>query len=402
MTSTIRRFPALDPEPPPRSWRFRIVATLAVVAGLAGATVGAVALASTVGKPGPSRAPVSVSTGSSGRILALTAAGQLELSPVNRAAATVLPDLGKFTQTGREATSPDGTLVVMGDGTVLSVHGDHVAVADHVRIAGGTAISYVSPFANHDQALVTTQVVKSGPGEVFAVPIAGGPSVRLGQGEGVVAGDPQQLGAFVAQPLGASVSNQAVSNLPLTGAVVLDDAGQPPRVLVTAAQVNVDLRQTASAPITMIPYPDPQGGKVAIAVIPSASAAIGGIVVVDRTGRLLDWTAVFTGTNGLAPSWSPNGTALAFADQSASAGYELTLWTPNTVAGQQAVDNTTTTLFPDSPTGAGTCFWSPDGQQVMCQTFGSQTGTVWESTLVGSTAIESLAAPGIAIGWVGG
>lgn len=370
------------------------------MAAVGGMTVGAVALASTVGGGATAHTVIGApSTSSSGRILALTAAGQLELSPVDGAGSKILTDLGTFTQSGRDTTSPDGTLVLLGDGTLLSVHGGRVAVASRVRLARGLAVSFVSPLADHEQAIVAEQIVNNGPGDVFGVPVAGGPAVRLGPGIGLIAGDPQELGAFVALPLAGSALNQAVSDLPLTSAVALEEAGKPRRVLVTSAQANVDLHQSPSVAVSMIPYPDPQGGKVAIAVIPSNPDAIGGIVVVDRSGRLLDWTAEFTGTYGLSPSWSPNGTELAFTDQ-APAGWELNLWTPNSVAGQQVVDNTTTQLFPDSPSGAGTCFWSPDGARVMCPTF-TQSGAAWESNQVGSTGIEISPAPGTAIGWVG-
>ncbi len=375
--------------------RWKGLVSLAVVA--AAALISALVLL--IVDSGSTSHPSAPSTGltAPGTIVYANATGAIVESDADGTHAVIRPSLGNAQAFPFASTSPDQRLLVTGAGTVMSIHGSNLTI-DHTKFRLGQSeqLAFPAAFSDHDQAVVVQQAssVGSAPltsSQSWVVPLGTGVPVSLGRADGA-AGDPQELGAFVSvAPPGPPPPPDATSSPP-DMEVQRRDVGKPAVTLATAAALNTDLHQSASTPVSLFPYPSPDGNDVAIAVVAVNNSGNAGLVVLDRTGHLVDETAAFLVSNqGLEPSWSPNGTSLTYID-SGNSGLELNFWTPTGSA--------STRLIPFSLQYAGICWWSPDGEWVLCEA-GSDQGPLLITTQVNGLTLASLAAPGELLAWIG-
>jgi len=389
-----RRFPALDPEPPPRSWRWKGLVTVAVLAGAA--LVSALILLVVGSGSGSHSSGATGGIAEPGTVVYANATGQIVESYPDGTHPSPRPSLGNVRQLPFASTSPDRRFLITGTGTVLSIHGTNLAV-DHTKLRLGEALQLAFPdaFSDHDEAVVVQQAATAGSttstSQSWAIPLGTGGPVSLGRADGV-AGDPQEMGAFVSVARPGPQPSTASTNPPPDIEVQLRDVGKPPVTLATAAALNTDLHESANTPVNLFPYPSPEGDDVAIAVVAVNNSGSAGLVVLDRTGHLVDETAVFVGPNqGLEATWSPNGASLTYID-SGDSGLDVNIWTPTGSASSR--------LIPFSLQYVGSCQWSSDGEWILCEA-GSDQGPAWIIAQVDGAALANLAAPGELLAWIG-
>ncbi len=211
--------------------------------------------------------------------------------------------------------------------------------------------------------------------------------MRLGTGDNV-SGDPARPGVFtsVAAPIHATAS--ASQTFP-DSRVELRDAGKARVTLATVAQLDRDLHLPSGAQAALLPIADPAGDKIAVAVQPTSATARPGVVVLTRTGHVLQ---TFAGLSGLiVPVWSPSGTSLAFAAGGAQA--QLYIWTGGSRTERVRL-----------PVGEyASCVWSPDAAWILCPSQGaSGNGQAWELTSSNGATTVHTSGPGFPIAWLGG
>jgi WD40 repeat protein len=389
-TTERRRFPALDPEPPPRPWWRRLLLPAAVLV-LASAIVLAVRLwPLRTGAPPPAATGHSAAAGRrlGGRVLAVSAAGRLVTSdPDGRNPATVSGPSNVGTMA---AVAPDHRYLSLFNGQVLALgHGPALTPASaRVPLSSETSTAWPAPFADHERALVMLldygAPALSQDNPITVDSFATGRPVSLGIGD-QVAGDPQAAGAFASvaapiQPTGVSIQSSP------DGRVVLRDAGRPAVLLATASALSRDLGHRRNLLVSLAPYPSPSGSEVAVTVRPATGDSDAGIVVLSRTGRLLGKvTASFSAQS--APAWSPTGRALAFPATGGN-GAELTIWT----IGHSPV----TSQFPGSGSYGG-CVWSPDEKSVLCA---AADGGSWAIAPAAGGRMAAVHGPGLPLAWL--
>ncbi len=288
------RFPAVDSEPPAHSRRHW--PALAVAAVVAAALVAFTAnwLAAAPKPPSPP-----------GRVASVTQQSTVVLSDADGTHVTTVA--GVNVRGGAlPAASPDGRYLVLDDGTILAGNDGRLDVhPTPLEVSARTAIPF-SPFADRDRAVVTLTEGRFGgrttTAGVSVTNLVSGQVTSLGVAD-YAAGDPRQIGAFV-----SVAASQTASGVIPTGdtTVELRDASVPPLVIATAASLSAILGQQPAQAVTLVPYPDPQGDKVAVVI---SSASGGGIVVVDRSGQVVASTDIPATAN---PAWSPNGASLAY------------------------------------------------------------------------------------------
>jgi hypothetical protein len=356
------RFPALDPEPPPRPWWWRAVVGAGVLAAVGAAAAAVVLWSLSPGPAGPAGAepPHLPAAVDHGRIVAVGRGGYLALSDPDGTHVASVRALGSFGYL--VAAAPDGRYLSAGNGEILVVrNGATLATyASRVPLSSNYAAAWPYPFADHDRYLVMLQ----GEGGSVQNPVsvfylATGAQQSLGVAD-VAAGDPVAAGAFVSVAT-PPVASATPSPLFPDSRIELRDAGRPTVVLATAAALNRDLGQDPGVPARLLPYPDPSGDKVAVEVLSSPSGQDGeGIVVLSRAGRVLATSPAPFGVQGI-PAWSPSGTSLAYSSTGGT-GPALFMWTP----GRPAVRIT----FP-SGIRYDWCVWSPDGRSIVCALLGA-------------------------------
>src|SRR5262249_46586183 len=135
------------------------------------------------------------------------------------------------------------------------------------------------------------------------------------------AADPQAPGAFVAYAKPSRVTPPGGVQPDVR--LELRDAGARPRVLATSARITHALGIKSRYGVTLIPFANPQGTMVAVAVQPIGGGP-GGVVVVSRRGKLLGHQSVVLGRSP-ALAWSRSGTTLAHVG-AGTYGAELTEW----------------------------------------------------------------------------
>jgi hypothetical protein len=383
------RFPALDPEPPRRSWRraaLVLAAVVVVVAGLSGYA------ALRPGHHGGSAGQRTRTSPFSGLILAQASSGVLSLTDVHTGRVMLMRKLGEFSANPPPLVSPDGKyLVSAAMGTLFSLATPtQLAMVPNALTFPSTSFSDVSttdPFSDHDASMLiqTTQIgyVTAFSGyEVQSV--QSGHTASLGIADSA-AGDPQAPGAFVsyAHPSRVTPPDGVHPDI----GVELRDAGAAPKVLVTSARIDHVLGITPRYGVTLVPYPNPQGTMVAVAVQAISSDVPGGVVVYSRAGKLLGFQMVGpSGVRGLA--WSRPGTMLAFAGQGNN-GAELTQW--------EVGSQSTTSEMPVSLRQIDECAWSPDELSVLCG--GGAAGAWW---IVQSGVTYTFTGQGMVLAWLGG
>jgi len=386
-----RRFPALDPEPPPLPWWRRLVIP-AVVLVLAGAVVAAVQFwpfhaggrgpaATAGGSPGAAAA-------ADGRIVTITPTGALALSDPDGTHMARVRGLGNVgvmvsaSSSKRYLSLINGQLVAVRPGRKLA------AYPAKVPLSSNTTVAWPQPFADHERALVMLLDYGAPQGSsnpIAVVSVATGHQVSLGAGRHV-AGDPQARGVFVSVPAPVRPSTGIARASPDSG-IALRDAGRRPVLLASAADLNRDLGERANVPVSLAAYPAPSGARLAVVVQPTASDTAAGIVVLSRAGRLLG-TARASLAPQSVPVWSPSGRSLAYLT-AGTRGPGLAI---RTVGGS--------TVARPLPRVAGTystCVWSPDGVSVLC---GGIDGGAWAMARAHSGHTVAVRGSGTPIAWL--
>lgn len=397
-----RRFPALDPEPPPRPWWHWVAPPAAVIAAAAAVATAIWLWPSSPGtqQAGGSSQPVVVTGGD---IIMAMRDGSLALTDPYGHHRRALKAIGVLAG-GLPSVAPDNRFLAASDGVVVSLGGRPPAVVS-TRVSLNTNTTYVAPdaFADHDRALVwlagpaslTGTYAGTTSSPVFVSDLATGRQVALGIGD-QAAGDPAAPGAFVsvAAPVQPTSGVPSVRLQP-DARLDLRDAGRRPVRLVTAREVNKMLGQLVSEQITLIPFPDPSGDKVAVVAYAPSGGQTGAIVVVDRAGRHLGSIPAVSGPLLYqALAWSPDGKSLAFATVGTS-GRELAVWT---IGGQILA-----TPFPDVGYAYAPCLWSPDGAAILCDAYRSKNPTGPHRWAIANTRggpMAWVAAAGTPVAWL--
>lgn len=350
------RFPALDPEPPPRPWRRVGAALVIIVAGL-GSWLG---LTVSGHRTADHKAVVSVhlAPGLTGVVLSETPGSFLSATDMQTGKAVVFRNFGQFSSNPNPAVSADGKYLfdaAVGRFLSLSVPGHPAAAPNALSFSPGDMPGFMAdPWSDHDTGVVELSYPVNGQGFQATFPVAEVESVRtgnavsLGQADSA-AGDPQHVGAFVAVP---ETGKTPTNGFQPDARLILADIGAPSRVLATTAQLNHALGNKPGTPLSISPIPNPQGSMVAVNVVSTTSGAAG-MVVLSRSGLVLGSEP----GGGVAVVWSHSGTVLAYTDPS-GAGGELTEW-------KIGVESVTTTLR-DAAMAPDTCVWSPDDVSVIC------------------------------------
>ncbi|HEX9033567.1 MAG TPA: hypothetical protein VF834_17130 [Streptosporangiaceae bacterium] len=381
-TSTRPRFPALDPEPPPRRW-WRALPVLVLVA-----VVGVTVIVVTTRSPHRQHSPRPLAGSFAGIVLAEAPSGQLTLTDLRSGRTVRLSSLGLFPVSPAPVVSADGKyLIAPAMGILISLANPAVPVKVPNSLSFSTTSdpALASPFADHDRSVVLQ-------GLTYSLPVAKAPTsiqsvstghtVPLGIAD-LAAGDPQAPGVFA--PVGWP-------SLPLHDGVTPDvrlelrDAGAPPRVLASSASLRHILGISARATVTLRAIPNPQGTMVAVEVQPTSPGSSAGVVVLDRRGKVLGFES--TGSPAIpAIAWSLSGTTLAFVG-SGAIGPELTEW-------DVGAQSSTVNLPFGMSTPAG-CMWSPDATAVLC---GTSHGA-W--TILSAGVPHRVTGRGLALAWLSG
>ncbi len=217
-----------------------------------------------------------------------------------------------------------------------------------------------SPFADGDRAVV---VLTGGPALtsslVSLVLVADGATLPLGEAD-QAAGDPESLGAFVTVAAPVQPKAQGGHGGRVDTWVELRHQGET-ALLATAVSLNRDLGQTPNRPVTLQVLPNSSGNELAVVVEPAGSAgADAGVVVLDRRGRVLSVLDSALGpARGSMPSWSPDGSALAYYTVTRS-GAAIAVWTVGQQPDLRAAPNPTASFYG--------CLWAPDGSMLLCPT----------------------------------
>jgi hypothetical protein len=387
-------FPALDPEPPPRSWRYRA----AVAAGwvTAAALIAAVVVvASSAGSSRRAATTLAPSLAASGRIVVQSpATGGIGLSDPDGAHFEQLPALGAFPAYATPAVSPDNRYLLSG-GSVIAVGDGRLSIQPTaLSLTRNQSTSLPDPFADHDQAAVVLSDARFGETTattgVSVVALATGRSVSLGLGDRA-AGDPQELGAFVTVAGPPLTSVAAEGSLEPDIRVELRDAGRPPVVLATAAALNRLLGQDPNTPVALAAFPDPSGDKVAVTLQRVPANVTAGLVVMDRAGTVIGTVRAASGPFS-EPAWSPDGSTLAFATVG-SHGAGVVVWALNKGAVTRPV--------PDPGDRPGLCVWSFDGVAVLCGMGNPQSAAIrWDIAAASGGQVVSVPGPGDVLAWI--
>jgi hypothetical protein len=371
-----------------------ITATMVALAGTLAAikvTSGATLAGGTSRHPAASLLPQSAT---SGRILAQNAAGTLVL--VDPATDRVIGPAGLGLLSGEMVmAAPDRRFVTTLQGDLLAVSGD--GALDHTPVPRITQALLGGPgtFAADDRAVIT--VASSGQqlrtGAISAFILEDQRSVALGTAD-EAAGDPQALGAFVSVAWPASsgqVPAGGYFGLP-DSQVERREAGHPPVLLASAAQLNTALGQPADRPVHLSVFPNPGGTAVAIVLNPPLGGARNvGVVVVDRGGTVIGAVPPSIGPLEYTwPSWSPDGRSLAYPTVR-SDGTSLAIWREG--------GPLLTRTAPDNGAAFGYCLWAPDGSAILCPTAEAAQAN-WDQGAASGGRLFAALAPGIPITWL--
>ena len=389
------RFPALDPEPPPSARRRRVAVRLAVTAVVLAVLAGGGYLVGPGHHAATATARKSISArylsaAPVARIVSITPKDYLALSDLREGRATLLKKLGPMTST--PVPSLDERYLVTPYGHLIALTGPGSPGIGHSKISfnGYQEPAFWGSLSDHDLYAVvldSSEGFGSTENPISLQAIATGRSVRLGDGDNV-SGDPARPGVFtsVAAPIHATAeANQEFPD----SRVELRDAGRARVTLATAAQLERDLHLPASVQAALLPIANPAGDKIAVAVQPTSATARPGVVVLTRTGHVLQ---TFAGLSGLiVPVWSPSGPSLAFAAGGAQA--QLYIWTGGSRTERVRL-----------PAGEyASCVWSPDAAWILCPRQGaSGNGQAWELTSSNGATTVHTSGPGFPIAWLGG
>lgn len=349
-------FPALDPEPPARSPRSRV---LRAMVGLLAALVLVVGVrfAWTAASGGSSSPVQSASILAYSRISAV-----LSITSVGRGTTTSYPSLGSVD--GGLLATPDGQMLISSSGrTVTLTSGRPVGTSTKyfAALANG---GFITDLADAGRYLA----VSTGGGFASPVSLVATDSAvahPLGTGDGV-AGDPTRPALYVTVAGGEALRNSDGDFVSPDRAIEHRGIGITTTVLTTAATLAAQLHWLPSAPITLGAVPNPTGTLVAVVASPFAPQTVpagpdqapaapppDGIAVYTNEGALVGVRPA-VGPHGV--SWSSDGRTLLYVG---TTGGAVTAWTP-------IGDVSTTLTLPTGIAALGRCAWSPDRRHAMC------------------------------------
>ena len=408
-----RRFPALDPEPPPRRWYERAARFATVVAVAGAVAAGVVFVVRVIGHSGRPAAPIGPVTGTAsrvGRVALVSTDGSVALSDVDGTHLTTLHSLRRYPDQ-LLALSIDGRYLVASDGTIIAVQGGGVSIQQaHAVVTTQQMEAMPDPLANRDQDLIVGPASSIGlapwdpfqerifepvhfAGTVSAIPFGTGKPVGLGIAD-AAAGDPQQVGAFVSVPSGESPHAAVNEGVPAPDArVELRDVGRPAVILATADSLNSALGQKPGGRVSLVPFPTPDGDRVAITVTDASEAGTSeGIVVLDRSGHVqYTLSAGSAPEAGQALAWSPDGRSLAFMSQGSTSS-DVVVWVP----GQRPLIRADPT--PDDVPIR--CLWAPDASAVLCATQPPDGSVDWNVAGARGGPVVAITARGLPVAWL--
>jgi len=380
-----QRFPALDPEPPPRPWWQRLGMPAGVLA-IAGTVVTAVLF-----WPFSSGAPRSAAWAAlaDGRIVAVTPAGGFALSDPAGGHVTRPGGLGSVGDL--VAAAPGNRLIALFNGQVVRVR-PGPALAPYpakVPLSSETSVAWPDPFADQGRALVILldygTLTGSTSNPISVVSLATGERASLGAGEHV-AGDPRAAGAFVAVAAPARPSATLVRATP-DSRIELRDAARPPFLLATSGSLNRALAEPSGTPVALSAYPAPSGARVAVTVRPVAGRTAAGVVVLTRGGRIIGSVRATLGAQSI-PVWSPSGRSLAYLSAGTGGSAQLSIWSQ----GRRIVIS----KLPYPGRAYSTCVWSPDGGAVLCAAGGKR----WAITRASGGHAVTVRGTGFPVAWL--
>jgi hypothetical protein len=336
-------------------------------------------------------------TSAGGHILAVAGLGSLVLSDPAGQNVTTLRGLGEVGPAIFPAL--DNRYFSLDNGQVLAASGNRppVMASTNVQLWPGDSVSTsVSPFADHDRELVQLTSPFLSTATQFAIALislATGKSTAFGRGHSA-AGDPKTAGVFISVARrGPPVATATATNLSVgpDSKLWLRDAGRPAVLLATAADLDRDLHQSPRLQVAMTPYPSPSGNEVAVTVQPQSGSTTSGIVILNRSGRVLGTVATSAGPTGADHiAWSPSGTALAFP-AGGRGGAALGIWIKSGQVKREAFPASTAAEYQS-------CLWSPDGQSIICASGG--TGQQWVIATMAAHAMTPIQGPGVPVAWL--
>ncbi len=347
-------FPAIDPEPPPRSRRevALIVGGIVAVAAIIG-VVGWVIVAG-FGRGAPAAAPT---TGPPrlalpGRLVVFdTTTGRLGAARPDGSG--FAPFAGPAFPANLAVASPDGRHVVVGGTQVVDL-GATGATARPTPLSSGDGAAVPQPFADHGSRVVLGSTSPGNPSGIVTVDLDGGSRHSLGSDAGNAAGDPTRDGAVVAVQGGTEVNLGPYTERD-TSRVELRAWHRPTTTLATMAGLLKDAGLPGGSPYVVSPTVSPDGRFVALSIDeltpnPNSVTATHAIVVLDRSGRAVTTRGSFT---SIAPSWSSDSAQLAYLD---GQGVVLIRFTG---------DHAVTSSIAGQVSG-GPCLFSPKSDHLLC------------------------------------
>jgi hypothetical protein len=348
-------FPALDPEPPPRSfWRAALVPAVVVAVVVLGAVLVSVVRAPSSNRR--SRRP-GWSAHLSGEIVGWDMAAHtvLAMSPGGQSR----PPGVLFTGiTTAPLVSPSGQALLIGPGQLVTLAGPAATAPYHPRSFHPDDNDGGSPVADQDTAVVVGGLsVGSHPQTPTVISLASGARTEMpGRPTDVVVGDPRTNGAWVTVSLDQPGSFAGPQQLD-TG-LEFRRPGRPPVTLVTAARmgraVGLGRHPGSGFGLHLTPYPAPAGPLIAVDALetgaPSPAPEV--TVVFNRAGKV-QGKVIATGLQQVV--WSRSGQQLLVL----RAPGVLSTWQAGSGAGRSV-------RLPSSPAGWGDCAFAPSAKYAVC------------------------------------
>ncbi len=261
------------------------------------------------------------------------------------------------------AAADDRFLISGTEALIVAGAGESAPIDTNVLFRPGMVPAGPEPFADSDRAVVVfAGRSPAGDSPLAAVLLAGGGVAALGTAD-QASGDPRGVGAFVAVAAPAPAGRDEPGTGPADTRVELRRPGASV-TLATSASLNRQLGQDPTLPVTLRVVPDAAGDRLAVVVQPvGGHRADSAVVVLDRRGRSLGVLGADSGpARATMPSWSPDGSELAFSTETRR-GTAIAVW---------PVGGRVRRLAPPRP-GArfDTCLWAPDGSTILCPESGS-------------------------------
>jgi hypothetical protein len=229
----------------------------------------------------------------------------------------------------------------------------------------------------------------------WLIPTAGGKPSSLGLVT-MAAGLPGSAAVVAALPASPAAARQQITcdNPEPDGSLAILSAGKSPRVILTAAALVKAAGWKPSTPVTLSPYPNPDGASMLVAmssIAPqqpgdgtSASAPESSTAqfLVSSAGRILSELPASTGQL----FWSPDGSQAAYCQDERGRQSSVTVLR---VADGRVADPRAITLPGRHDIACDQLLWSPDGTQLIYSAVASSGGLTQADDLQhGWTVIE--------------